>query len=216
MATLSSSAHKQTSKQASKEVQFGEQVRPHAVVVFKRLSERQPEVTTICSNFKFAGQGAHETPVADAKTQCETKQQYTQTTPTNKQQTNEQTRNKTDKRATKHKGTKNASVELGRLRAQYPEVFAKELERVRDLYGDSLTNCYSVRFRDSHGRIGANTTPVATLQGEHRNQSTLTLNNTSQHNAQASNKTTTPHGANYQTSKQADEQARQRSIKQNT
>jgi len=40
----------------------------NAVVVFKRLAERYPEVTTTCSNFKFAGQGQRETPVANAKT----------------------------------------------------------------------------------------------------------------------------------------------------
>ena len=34
-------------------VQFGEQVRPYAVVVFKRLSERYPEVITICNFNRF-------------------------------------------------------------------------------------------------------------------------------------------------------------------
>jgi len=37
-------------------------------MVLKRLAERYPEVTTKCGNFKFAGQGARETPVASAKT----------------------------------------------------------------------------------------------------------------------------------------------------
>jgi len=70
------------------------------------------------------------------------------------------------------KGPGSLSRELSRLRAQYPEVFAKEVDRVRGRYGDRDPNLgdrdpkwISVRFRDSRGRVGANVTPVATLHG---------------------------------------------------
>ena len=64
------------------------------------------------------------------------------------------------------KGPPNPARELTRLRERYPEVFAKERDRLRERQGDSIPNWYSVRFRDSHGRTGANTTPVATIHGK--------------------------------------------------
>ena len=62
------------------------------------------------------------------------------------------------------KGPGYASQELSRLRDRYPEVFAKELDRVRERSRDKDTNCVFVRFRDSLGRASAKPTPVATIQ----------------------------------------------------
>ena len=63
------------------------------------------------------------------------------------------------------KGPGYASQELSRLRDRYPEVFAKEFDRVRERCRDKDTNCVFVRFRNSLGRAAARPTPVATLQG---------------------------------------------------
>ncbi len=63
------------------------------------------------------------------------------------------------------KGPGNAPEELGRLRSRYPEVFAKEVGRVRERHGDKITFCDFVRFRDSLGRASAKPTAVATLPG---------------------------------------------------
>ena len=63
------------------------------------------------------------------------------------------------------KGPGNAPEELGRLRSRYPEVFAKEVGRVRERHGDKITKCDFVRFRDSLGRASAKPTAVATLPG---------------------------------------------------
>ena len=43
------------------------------------------------------------------------------------------------------KGPGNAPEELGRLRSRYPEVFAKEVGRVRERHGDKITKCDFVR-----------------------------------------------------------------------
>ena len=49
---------------------------------------------------------------------------------------------------------------------QRPNAAARvERERIRERYGDRVTNCYPVRFRDSRGRLGANKTPVMPIEG---------------------------------------------------
>ena len=64
------------------------------------------------------------------------------------------------------KGPGSLARELSRLRAQYPELLQKELDRLRELYEDRDPNwipVLTVRFRDNIGRVGANATPVATI-----------------------------------------------------
>ena len=64
------------------------------------------------------------------------------------------------------KGPVNLSQELNRLRERYPEVFEKELDRLRELYEGGVPNWYptlTVRFRDNTGRLSKNATPVATI-----------------------------------------------------
>ena len=58
--------------------------------------------------------------------------------------------------------------QLNRLRERYPEVFEKELDRIRKRNEDKDPNwipVLTVRFRDNIGRVGANATPVATIHG---------------------------------------------------
>ena len=60
------------------------------------------------------------------------------------------------------------SQELNRLRERYPEVFEKELDRLRKRNDDKDPNwifVLTVRFRDNIGRVGAKATPVATIHG---------------------------------------------------
>ena len=66
------------------------------------------------------------------------------------------------------KGAGHESRELSRLRAHYPEVFAKELLRVRERHGVGNPNWVpnlAVRFRDRAGGLNRNETPVATIHG---------------------------------------------------
>ena len=35
--------------------------------LFKRLTQQYPEITALCTNFKFSGRGQHDTPVTDAE-----------------------------------------------------------------------------------------------------------------------------------------------------
>ena len=62
------------------------------------------------------------------------------------------------------KGPVNLSQELNRLRERYPEVFEKELDRLRKRNEDRVPSWYhvlTVRFRGNPRRVGANATPVA-------------------------------------------------------
>ena len=62
----------------------------------------------------------------------------------------------------------NLSQELNRLRERYPEVFEKELDRVRGCYEIRDTNCIpnlTVRFRDRAGGFKSNNMPVAAIHG---------------------------------------------------
>ena len=66
------------------------------------------------------------------------------------------------------KGPGNLSQELNRLRERYPEVFEKELDRLRKLHEVRVPNWYpnlTVRFRDRAGGFKNNNTPVATIYG---------------------------------------------------
>ena len=78
------------------------------------------------------------------------------------------------------KGPGSLARELSRLRAQYPELFEKELDRVRRHYDVRDTNCIpnpngakdpnwifacAVRFRDRGGNLNGKATPVATIHG---------------------------------------------------
>ena len=66
------------------------------------------------------------------------------------------------------KGPGSSSREFSRLRAQYPEVFAKERGRVQKCDGAKDPNFIfwpTVRFRDCVGNLNKKPTPVAALQG---------------------------------------------------